>query len=115
MRLANADRAFVAPEKITHYLLARDHPRGRSKAAFFESFGYAKDRWNDLRDAFLLHAHTHDAIATDSTPYGQVYEVNGRLLTPDGRNPVVLVVWMIRINEDFPRVVTAVPSEEQTP
>ena len=114
-QLPNTDCAFVAPEKITHYLLAHDHPPGGPKAAFFESFGFEMDRWEELRDRLLAHAQTYAAVATDATPYGQVYEVNGRLLTPDGRNPIVLVVWMIRVGEDFPRLVTAVPSEDHFP
>ena len=105
--------AFVAPEKITRYLLSPDHPRGGPKCAFFESFGFGINKWQELSDAFFLHARTCDVIATATEPYGQVYEVNGRLSSPDGRNPVVLVVWMVRIGEDFPRLVTAVPSEEE--
>ena len=114
-RLPNAERATVSTAKITHYLLARGHPRGGPKAAFFESFGFALDRWQELRDAILAHAQTGAVVGTQTTPYGQVYEVNGLLGAPDGRNPVVLVVWMIRSGEDFPRLVTAVPSEEQSP
>ena len=110
--LPNADRAFIAPEKITKYLLSRTHPRGQDKAAFFESFGFTLLAWEDLRDALLKHAVRGAMIATETTMYGEVYEVNGRLESPDRRNPFAKVVWMVRVAEDFPRLVTAVPSEE---
>jgi hypothetical protein len=113
--LPNVDRAFVDPRKLTAYLLSPAHKLGAAKATFFESFGFTLDMWPDLRDAMLLHARSGAVVDTSSTVYGQVYEVNGRLETPDGRNPFVLVVWMIRIGEDFPRLVTAVPSRELSP
>jgi hypothetical protein len=35
MTLPGADRAFVDPRKVREYLLALDHPEGRSKARAF--------------------------------------------------------------------------------
>jgi hypothetical protein len=113
--LPNVDRAFIASEKIVSYLLSHDHPRGAAKADFFESFGFTKLNWNELRDAFLDHAASGNVVGGELTAYGRSFEVNGRLETPDGRIPFVLVVWMIRTGEDFPRFVTAVPSEEYAP
>lgn len=109
-KLANADRAVVDPRKITDYLLSPSHTDGAAKAGFFGSFGFALIQWGVLRDAFLHHALDHDVVASRPTPFGQVYEVRGRLLSPDGRNPMVMVVWIVRRGEDFPRLVTAVPS-----
>jgi hypothetical protein len=41
--------------------------------------------------------------------HGRIYEVVGVLAAPDGRKPVVRVVWMIRYGEAHPRLVTTVP------
>ena len=109
-RLPNADRAIVADRKITHYLLTHDHPRGRDKAAFFESFGFGRETWPRLRDALIDHAKHNPVVSSAMTPFGGAFEVNGPLATPDGGTPYVLVVWMIRAGEDFPRLLTAVPS-----
>jgi hypothetical protein len=113
-RLPASDRAFIQPEKITAYLLSPSHSLGAAKAGFFESFGFKPDKWIELRDAFVDHAKSGPVVGSTSTPYGQTYEVNGPLTTPDGRNPYVLVVWIVRTGEDFPRLVTAVPSEERS-
>lgn len=113
--LPNAEHAIVPPEKITRYLLCHDHPKGAPKAAFFESFGFSLDSWEVLRIALLEHAKTGCVVETEITPYGQIYEVQGQLPSPAGRNPFVLVVWMIRIGENIPRFVTVVPSKERTP
>ena len=108
--LPNADRAFVDPAKITAYLLSPTHKRGQHKAAFFRSFGFDLNNWELLRDALLEHARTNAVVRTEPTSYGMMYEMAGRLVSPDGRNPNVLVVWTIRHGEDFPRLVSAVPS-----
>ena len=45
MRLPNANRARVDPDKIEKYLLSHDHPDGASKARFFELFGFQQALW----------------------------------------------------------------------
>jgi hypothetical protein len=107
--LPNADRAFVAPRKITHYLLAHDHPKGGAKAAFFESFGFAMDRWQELSEALLAHAAANPVVAVHSTSSGTKYEISGPLPAPDGRTPIVKSVWIIDTGSTAPRFITAVP------
>ena len=110
--LPNARLAVVDPRKIEAYLLSRQHLDGAAKAAFFESFGFSTSTWEVLADALRDHAATNSVQSVYQTPFGEIFEVNGRLPSPDGRNPVVLVVWIITNSEDYPRLVTAVPSEE---
>ena len=107
----NLDRAVIDEAKITHYLLSREHPRGRTKAIFFERFGFSVDQWVLLREAFIDHARQHEVSNVTSTPFGEACEIVGPLSSPDGRNPNVLVVWMFRNGEGYPRLVTAYPAE----
>jgi len=109
-KLPNIDRAIIEDRKITHYLLNQAHRFGGPKAVFFERFGFSSDNWRLLRDALLDHARENDVANTYPGRYGQVYEVIGSIETPDGRNPTILVAWMIRHDEEAPRLVTAVPS-----
>ena len=109
-KLPNVEQAFIDARKITAYLLDRVHPFGGPKAAFFERFGFAADNWELLRNALLAHAKDHDIARSYAGHYGQVFEIAGPVATPDGRKPVVRVVWMIRQGEAYPRLVTAVPS-----
>lgn len=111
MRLPNAEHAIIEDSKITQYLLSSTHPRGAAKAAFFESFGFRLDAWQLLATALFDHAQSHEASHTASTHFGEAFEVNGRLVSPDGRNPWVLVVWFYLNGESEPRLVTAVPSK----
>ena len=109
MRLPNAERARVEREKITDYLLSTPNPGGRSKAAFFLSFGFSADSWEDLAEAVRLHGRSHEVVRTVETVHGPRYCVDGVIETPDGRNPRVRTVWQVDTGSDQPRFITAFP------
>ena len=105
MRLPYVQTALVEERKITGYLLSEERSEG--KAAFFAAFGFNLARWDLLRDALLAHAASNEVAQVVSTPFGAKYLVEGRLLTPDGRNPRVRSVWIINAGATVPRLVTA--------
>jgi hypothetical protein len=109
MRLPNADQAIVPERKITAYLLSFTHRDGRGKATFFGRFGFAADAWEVLASALRRHAQEHEVTEIEGTPFGVSYAVEGPLATPDGRAPVVRVIWFISTDEVVPRLVTAYP------
>ena len=109
-RLPNAERAFVPKEKITRYLLDPSNPRSRGKPGFFERFGFRREAWNDLAEALIEHAREGDVVEEDETPFGVQYAVEGTLVAPDGRAPLVRTVWLER--GEGPRFVTAFPGRE---
>lgn len=109
MKLPNVEQAIVPQHKLTQYLLSPTHPAGRSKAAFFASFGFMQQTWETLADALRTHALEHEVVTTEVTPFGTSYTVEGMLMTPDGRAPLVRVVWFIEIGDTIPRLVTAYP------
>jgi len=112
MKLPQVEQAIIPQRKLTEYLLSPTHRSGRSKAVFFVGFGFAVEAWETLADALRRHAAEHDVVATDETPFGTGYTVEGALLAPDGRTPRVRVVWFIETGEVVPRLVTAYPLKE---
>jgi len=108
-RLPHLDRAVVPESKIVNYLLSVRHSGGRAKARFLESFGFRLRDRHMLRNAIVAHATANDITASQQTRFGTRYEVDGPLPTPDGRNPVVRVVWFVEAQETIPRLVTLVP------
>jgi hypothetical protein len=110
--LPSVERAVIDERKLTDYLLNPEHPQGGAgKAGFLFRFKFDRARPDELRSALLLHAHQNDISRSRAMPFGNIFEIDGPLACPDGRTPMVLVVWIIRTREDFPRLVTAVPSE----
>ena len=108
-RLPHLDHAVVPEAKIVNYLLNVRHSGGRAKARFLESFGFRAQDWRVLRDAVVAHADANGIAATHQTRFGTRYEIDGPLPTPDGRAPMVRVVWFVESNDPAPRLVTLVP------
>jgi hypothetical protein len=113
LRIPNADRAQIGQRKLEDYLLSHTHPVGRNKAVFFMSLGYSASDWQRL-EADLRSQHLpQDATATVATRFGQKYEIRAELVGPSGRTAEVVSVWIVRTNEDFPRLVTVLPGRRR--
>ncbi|WP_129676038.1 DUF6883 domain-containing protein [Candidatus Chloroploca sp. Khr17] len=109
MKLPAYEHAIVPERKMTAYLLALTHRDGRSKAIFFLRFGFTLDNWPTLATALKRHAADHDVVASETTVFGTNYVVEGALPAPDGRAPMVRVVWFIATGEHVPVLATAYP------
>lgn len=114
-KLPNIDAAFVDDAKLTGYLLDAGHPKGAAKAKLLASFGFSLLRPDEARQAFLEHARQNDISGVQQTPFGTMYEIDGPLPSPDGRDPVVRVVWMQDIGAVAPRLITMVPRQGRYP
>jgi hypothetical protein len=109
MKLPNIEQAVVAEAKITNYLLNKWHPRGKDKAAFFGSFGFSVAQWEVMAQALRAHAAENEIANALETPEGMHYTIEGKLQTPDGRNPLIRAVWAIDVGSETPRFITAYP------
>ncbi|MBI5670662.1 MAG: hypothetical protein HZC41_21935 [Chloroflexi bacterium] len=110
MKLPNLERALIEENKIVGYLLHDENSGG--KATFFAAFGFRRAHWDRLRDALLAHAAAHEVTRRSETPHGIKYIIEGVILTPDGRSPLVRAVWIVNSGSEFPRLVTAYPIDE---
>ena len=111
MKLPNLPLAQVHREKIVGYLLSPTHRDGRHKHDFFIRFGFRPEAWEQLADALIQHASDYEVSSQQQTPFGVRYVIEGALRCPDGRRPLVRVVWFIDSEEEVPRLVTAYPLE----
>jgi hypothetical protein len=107
VKLPNGDRAVVGPEKVRDYLLSSSHPTGRFKAAVFSSTGVSAE---DFEKWLLLTARSGEATAVARTPYGEKFEIRATLAGRNGRTLEVITAWIVRTEEDFPRLITAYPA-----
>jgi hypothetical protein len=109
-RLPRVANAILDDRKITRYLLSSAHRTGAAKAKFFMSFGFAPSNWAELKSALLDHPQNNPVTSQASNPFGQKFEVRCSLVTPDGRNPCIISVWIIEPPDPNPRFVTAYPN-----
>lgn len=110
MKLPNLERAVVAEPKIVRYLLDLSSENGAPKARFFLAFGFTIESWEVMAQALKKHAADNDVANVEPRPpFGLHYVVEGTLMTPDGRNPAVRVIWSIDDGEEIPRLISAYP------
>lgn len=109
--LPNAHEARVDREKIVQYLLSSVHPDGRSKAVFFERFGFRVEEWKTLAEALREIGVSNPVTREVESAHGRRYTVDGPLRTPGGRSPRLRTVWIVEPGA-APRLVTAYPLEK---
>ena len=109
MKLPNLHLAQIRREKIVDYLLSPTHRDGRSKHDFFVRFEFRPETWEQLADALRQHASDYDVTLQEQTPFGVRYIIEGTLQCPDGRRPLIRVVWFIDSQDNVPYLVTAYP------
>jgi hypothetical protein len=107
--LPAAERAYIDPAKVRDYLLSSVHPVGRFKAVVFQALGYRAEEWEKLRDDLLALARTAEAMPGQNSNFGQKYQLSGTLCGPNGREAKFTSVWLVPVDGETPRFITALP------
>jgi hypothetical protein len=68
----------------------------------------SRDDAEELRTILLQVVMTHDAEIGEMDEHGQRYRIDF-MLTWQGKQAMIRTVWIIRTDEDFPRLVTCYP------
>lgn len=106
MKLPNAARAFVDIAKLRDYCLDSSHPEGRHKARVFRSaLDLDADDAEFLRQSILDAVTEAEAVAGESDEYGSRYLLDFELIRGN-RKARIRAAWIVRRNEDFPRLAT---------
>lgn len=109
-KLPNVESCIVAETKITKYLLNLDSEAGNSKAKFFLARGFKLEEWQVLADTLKNHALNNPVDDILEVSDGVKYVIIGTIMTPDGKNPIILSVWKIDAGTEIPRLITARPT-----
>jgi len=112
VRLPSLGSALIDPEKLRDYLLSPSHDRGRFKAAVFASMGYSRDDWQRFEADIRKLIEATDAEQVPSAAHGHKYVVAGTLEGPAGRPRRIRTVWIVRLGERVPRLITAYPEPQ---
>ena len=110
MKLPNGENAFVDIEKLWDYSLNPNHPEGKHKArVFLEKLAIGRNDAELLRQLILDAVLTADAVEQKPTTYGRRFVVDFEVERGEGiilYKAVVRTAWIIRNDEDFPRLTT---------
>ncbi len=106
MKLPNHENAVISIEKLRGYCLNYEHPRGKHKALVFKSALDLEKKDSDLLKMIIFEAlKTNDAVETFSDIYGIRYTVDITYSRKD-KQAVIRTMWIIKTNENFPRLTT---------
>jgi hypothetical protein len=78
MPIPNADRAVIAVEKLTAYLLNTSHKRGGAKARLLLSLGYGPESPEALEMDLRLQHLPLDPVRTSNNAYAPCTRLTGR-------------------------------------
>ncbi|MDF7680574.1 VENN motif pre-toxin domain-containing protein [Enterobacteriaceae bacterium ESL0689] len=96
--------------KLSNYLLAKEHPVGGSKADWFDSaLGFNKANSSDLAKQIIFDPNK--AIKTTETQFGTKYDQVIPITGANGRVISVKFGW-IKNNDGVVRLVTAIPAKK---
>jgi hypothetical protein len=109
MTVPNADRAIIATEKLTGYLLNVSHKRGGPKARLLQSVGYRSENPQTLESDLRAQHLSLDITRMHETAHGVVYEIEGPIKTPSGKSVRFCSVWQVDTGTDVPRFITMYP------
>jgi hypothetical protein len=109
MRVPNAERAIIAAEKLSAYLLNVSHKRGGPKARLLFSVGYRSDAPQSLGLDLRTQHLTLDVARRSLNPYGVVYEIEAPIETPSGKTVRFCSIWQVDTGTDVPRFITMYP------
>lgn len=99
--------SVIPGEKLTGYILNKEHPRGRDKAIAFEkALGYNQENYKDLAKIIKNNLKSSPATYKGSGKYGDRYEIAMDITGPNGKTARVLTGWLLDKNGKA-RMVTA--------
>lgn len=100
--------AHIAPEKLTHYLLA--HRARNDKSKWLGRAGYTLNNWTQLEADLRLQVLTQDAVKDETNPFGDGYRIECELRGPNGRVLRVVTIWMQEHETGQTKFITMYPA-----
>jgi methyl coenzyme M reductase gamma subunit len=108
IELPNGNQAQLG-DKLDRYVLNPQHPKGKDKATLFKNrLGITLENKKILEDTLLEVAINHEATIYKQDNYGTQYDIKFLMTTEVGKS-LVISCWIIRADEDFPRLTNTYP------
>ena len=101
--------AIIAREKLTHYLLV--YKNRNDKSAWLEKAGYTLENWQILEKDLRNQILSQDAAETEKTEFGQLFEIRGILVGPNGKSLSVISIWMTDCITGNTKFITMYPDK----
>ena len=111
MKLPNFQKVIIPESKLSGYCLNLEHEDGQHKARVFRAaLGLTDENSDELKNALLQATMNYEAELQKNTANGDLYIILFPM-TRNDKTEIIKSVWIIRSNEDFPRLVTCYINE----
>ena len=106
MKLPNPEKAIISDRKLAGYCLNPNHSDGKHKARVFKSaLDLNLGNIKILKNALFQAVYNYEASLDKENNYGKKYIIDFPL-TNNRKTAIIHSVWIIKNNENFPRLVT---------
>jgi len=103
--------SLIAQEKLKDYLLT---PKKRNdKSQWLAKAGYSVKNWQLLENDLRAQILSLDTTPIDKTKYGQMFEIRGRLIGPNGNVLLVCTIWMTEIASGKTKFIKIFPDKSR--
>jgi hypothetical protein len=103
--------ATIASAKLNQYLLVWRSTDDKSK--FLGQAGYVLENWQQLELDLRSQILVLDAVpSAESNRFGNVYEIRGELMGPNGVCLSVVTIWMMEFETGVTKFITLYPDRE---
>ena len=102
--------AIIPDAKLTRYLLVPQEQNDKSK--FLSQAGFTLDNPEKLKSAIRQLTDTEEAREDTINEYGTFYRVEGELIGINGRNLLVVTIWLLRKIDNKFQLITLKPKKE---
>jgi len=105
------DDALIAQKKLRLYLLTLR--KRNDKSQWLAQAGYTLENWQVLEKDLRNQILAVDATPSENTEYGQMYEIQRKLVGPNGINLLVCTIWMTETATGNTKFITMYPDKRR--
>jgi len=102
---------IIAPAKLTQYLLVKKAENDKSQ--WLATAGYMQDTWQRLERDIREQILPLEARWEETNLFGEMYQITGILIGPNGVLLKVRTIWMIEKNSNLTKFITMYPDKER--
>jgi hypothetical protein len=102
--------AIIAPSKLTEYLLVWKPENDKSQ--WLEKAGYTISNWQQLDNDIRIQILPLDTTYIETTRFGELFQIEGIIISPNGRKLSVRTIWIIEQESGLTKFVTMYPDKD---
>jgi|AntRauTorckE6833_2_1112554.scaffolds.fasta_scaffold133394_1 hypothetical protein len=102
---------LISERKLKEYLLS--YRKRSDKSRWLGKAGYKSENWKRLEQDIRMQLLIREAVLVQENEFGDVYEITGELLGPNGKLLNVRSIWMNEYGTKLTKFITMYPLKDR--